>query len=103
MVCLVIVPTMMADVTTRIPVVQQALGPQVTIDPETGEFVVDKQSLVVHTVQRDESASYNVVYEDQEGKNTNFQRYRRKNKREKWTRELTDKFYEVGPTPPPPP
>lgn len=72
---------------------RQAMGPQVTIDPETGEIVIDQQSLLVNTTQRDESVNYSYTYEDQESKNTNFQRHRRKNQRNKWTREQTDAFY----------
>jgi hypothetical protein len=105
------------------------MGPQVTIDPETGEIVIDQQarphqlihsfrwplergsahhhhppvvffffssqSLLVNTTQRDESVNYSYTYEDQESKNTNFQRHRRKNQRNKWTREQTDAFYNV--------
>lgn len=53
------------------------------------------QSLLVNTTQRDESVNYSYTYEDQESKNTNFQRHRRKNQRNKWTREQTDAFYNV--------
>jgi len=71
------------------------MGPQVRIDPETGDVVLDQQSLVVNTMARDDSASYDVVYENNEVRNSNYQRFRRRTPRGSWTQDETDKFYDA--------
>jgi len=91
-------------VTISRPVVQNITQSEAAVAPisgiqwkrnDKGRLVIDPESLLVDARSRDQSEFFTRTDEDANTDNKNFQRHRRKNRRQKWNQEQTEKFYEA--------